>query len=179
MEIISRLGQPWMVPYIPGDDAEAKALVAFRQDIYPRDVIAVLSGGGVGVPVRWTGIVVERRTIPMLGGNAAELIVEHHYWDWRETTNDELIYISPRGEGRFRCFFPPYEVEVLGGHQVGDFVIVYGIPWMIRQTDGLIGVECLKTRFIPAFFYTTEAWSYGRDFVEKGDIGDVRILSTK
>ncbi len=174
--VSTRLTAPWVVPYIPGDEVEAKALEVFRKDVYPNDVIRVVSAGDVSDPVVWTGIVEEVRQTPVLGGHAQELIIQHHYWDWRETTNDELIFVSPRGEGRFRCFFAPYEIEVLGGHQVGDFVIVYGIPWTIRQTDGLIGVECMKTRFISSSLYTTKAWSYGRAFVDHGDVEDVVIL---
>jgi len=132
--------------------------------------VARLAGGDTGSPIRWTGIIVARKTTPMLGGNAEELTIEHRYWDWRETTNDEPIYVSAKGEGRFRCFFAPHEIETLFGHQVGDFVIVYGIPWMIRQTDNLVVVECMKTRFISSALYSDKVWSYGRDFVEHGKL---------
>lgn len=177
--VSERLRQPWVIPYVPEDDTEIRALDLFRRDIYPEDIRVRLAEGVSGIPVRWTGIVVERKTTPMLGGEAEELTIEHRYWDWRETTNGELIYISAKGEGYFRCFFAPHEIQGFLGHQVGDFVIVYGIPWMTRQVDNMIVVECMRTKFISSSIYTDEAWSYGREFVDHDVLEDVEVLSTR
>lgn len=168
--------QPWIKPYTGGDSLEIRALTNFDKDIYPKEAISSIKKKEF-LPVVWTGIIAEQNEWPMFGHTAVELIIEHRYWDWMSTSNDELIYISDRGEGNFRCFFAPTELQE--GHEVGDFVIIYGIPWGIEQEKDYILFEGMRTKTLDRKYYTDEAWSYGSQFVRFKDLDDLEILDER
>lgn len=126
--------------------------------------------------LRWTGVVRSARS------SEALLVTdyEHHYWDWVEDygAQRERAFVSPRGEGRFRC---TQELKAFGDTsprlpREGAFAVVYGILDHVEK-DGTVALRCapfIKT--MEPQLYSKEIWDYGRDYLLKGDKSDFKIL---
>ena len=105
---------------------------------------------------------------------------EHHYWDWIEDygSQRQSIFLSPRGEGQFRCrqilkdFAPGADVSPM---PAGYMAIVYGkLEGIDKNVVTLYCVSwIIKVR--PDYF-ATDIWDYGRDYLLHGDKSDFKVL---
>src|SRR5215472_2795583 len=91
--------------YKPVSSAEAELARRANNEIYPRDVQDSLARYSSTLLV-WPGIV--RQIRPLTGGDSIALVIEHHYFDWKEDhgCQRELYFLSPRGEGLFTLTMP-------------------------------------------------------------------------
>ena len=110
--------------------------------------------------VAWAGILREKSSS---NGNA-QLLVEHHYWDWINDygTQSTRIFLSPRGEGQFRFALGGDEGQwLMNQAKEGQMLIVYGVPTGM-DPDGAIVLRYVHARGIPESLYATDVWEYGR-----------------
>jgi hypothetical protein len=156
-----------------------------RRDVFPGDVRDGHAGAGL---VAWSGIVSRVEETATGGTRVWDLYVEHHYWDWIEDfgIQRERAFLSPRGEGPFRCRGvisegAPTEMTADANHlrvvptlATGDMAIVVGEP--IRVADGVVHLRCLYLDARPKSFYATDRWDYGRRWLLQQDRTDFRIL---
>ncbi len=173
-----RYARPWLANFFDVV-GHANNLEIFLDDYYPEDFIQDYEqhkSTKFRPLVIWTGIVVHKRAKerPDINVPSEELLIEHRYWDWKTTLDDHLVLISNRGRGKYLCTTGPH--ENVGTFEIGDFVITYGIPISILEEIDVINVECMHTIKLVKGLFTTQAWEYGRDFVDHGDFNDLRIL---
>jgi hypothetical protein len=155
--------------YQPATDAEAKVAIRATRDIYPLDVQDSLQRYAKTL-VAWPGIV--RRISYSAKGDSLSLVVEHHYFDWREDhgCQRELYFVSPRGEGLFTITIPSAASDSTqsfsGKPNPQSFVIVYGTPEKLQSVDGQSAVVLIASvvNSIEPRWYLTDAFSYGRAF---------------
>lgn len=168
----AQMGRAWTKPYVPTSE-EGVGWQLFSRTLYPADFrrdIENYEEDKVRPLVIWTGVISEVHDRP----SGQTYVVTHKYWDWMLSTDHHPQYVSDRGEGAFQCAFSADEIEQT--QNVGQFVIAYGIPVSVDTVSGVINMECMKTRYLRPQHFSTDTWSYGRDFVEEGDVRDLRVL---
>lgn len=164
-------------PYapIPGS-YEASVFPQARRDIFPEDVRKGLKSYRSTI-LLWTGVVKESKIV----GKELKTRFKHHYWDWIEdySTQRQIAFLSPRGEGYFECSqkIESHTVERPMNIPVADeMAIVYGSPRKVKS-DGTVELDCLPAmRSLPPEKYGTDIWDYGRDYLLKKDSSDFKIL---
>jgi len=170
---------PGSRPYTPVNEQEREALAQARREVFPEDVRRDLEGHRSTL-VAWVGIVESAHWLETEPPRA-ELLAEHHFWDWIEdySVQREVAFVSPRGEGRFACAVP-----LLGSAKVGDplpaarsMIIAYGYPEAVGA-DSLVTLRCSVIRVAPDGWYGTDIWDYGREFLLRGDESDFKVLRT-
>lgn len=173
-----RYQQPWLANFFERVE-QMDHLEIFSKDYYPEDFLREYDqhkSNKVRPMVIWTGIVAAKSVKEETDDSAPseEIVVDHTYWDWNTTIDEHLIFISNRGYGKFLCAIPHHRIDE--GFEIGDFVISYGIPISIISGSGLINFECMRSMTVDPSLFTVRAWGYGRDFVDEGDLSDLRIL---
>jgi hypothetical protein len=163
-------GQASTRNYQPASEAEAALARRVDKNTYPlqvRDSVTRFRS----VLVVWPGIV--RRVVSQASGDSVILLVEHHYFDWKEdhSCQRELYFLSPRGEGFFTLTIPSAAARApgfAGNPAVGALVIAYGIPITVDTLEGEPGItlSARAANFIEPRWYRTDAFSYARDFAE-------------
>ena len=152
--------------YQPISEWEKREYDKANRYIYPDDVREDITKYQ-STAIAWTGIIKETKVEQTDVGPDIYYLLEHHYYDWIEDINpkQEIIWLSPRGEGTFMTRWgvtketTPSEMEELT--DIGRLLIVYGTPVAVRD-DGVIAVESSYIRVIAERFYTTEKLDYGR-----------------
>lgn len=170
--------EPLTRPYTPEAEWEKKLFTQARRDILPNDVKQNLEAFRTTVMV-WTGI---SREIEVVDEDISTTF-EHHYWDWIEDYRgqQEVAFVSPRGEGTFVCkrsLFPTETPDQAQQSvpQVGEMAIIYARP-LATRTDGSLLMDCNPSfRILPPGSFSTTTWDYGRRFVLNGDKSDMREL---
>jgi len=163
--------------YRPVSAEEEKIFKSARRDIFPNDVRAQLDQSRDQM-IAWTGIV-KRIDVKSDGDQiSANILFEHHYWDWIEDfgTQVQRAFLSPRGEGLFQCAIASGETKSFSEKE-GDLAIVYGTPERVAD-GGTVLLRCYGVRSFGRSYYATDVWDYGRDFLLKGDKADFKILRT-
>lgn len=148
-----------------------------RRDVQPADIRNDLARHKDTL-VAWSGVVAERKVTP--DGNTLGIVVEHHYWDWKEDfgAQRERVFLSPRGEGKFGLMDTIHE----GSNDprylpVGSMAIVIGKPVQVTA-EGLVVLAFEWSITVPKEDFATDIWDYGRAWLEKGDPSDLRVLRT-
>jgi hypothetical protein len=175
------LGCPEVAPgsktYAPAHGSyEAGLFPQARRDVFPSDVRANPQGNR-GQILLWSGIVKES----LIEGALSVTMYEHHYWDWVEDygSQQEIAFLSPRGEGSFMCKRQLSAFSKDPGASLsnpGEMAIVYGTVDGVKP-DGTVVLDCaplIKT--LPAGTFATDIWDYGRKYVLSGDKADLKIL---
>jgi hypothetical protein len=156
--------------YQPAGKPEAALARRVDRNTYPLQVRDSLTRFK-SVLVVWPGIV--RRVVSRTSGDSVTLVVEHHYFDWKEDhgCQRELYFLSPRGEGLFTLTIPSaaaHAPEFAGNPAVGALVIAYGIPITVDTLEGepAITLSARAANFIEPRWYRTDAFSYARNFAD-------------
>ena len=55
-------------------------------------------------------------------------------------------------------------------------MIIYGIPISVFEGTKVINMQCMKSKIVDQSLFLSDVWDYGEDFVERRDVGDLRIL---
>ena len=162
-------GCPGLVPgsriYQPLPQWEAKFFSQAQRTVFPDDVRQDPDGHSKTL-VAWTGIVTAIEFFDTESSRVASFTATHHYFDWIEDfgIQRERFFLSPRGEGVFAAAWPvdiPADQEFVEQFAVGDMLIAYGYPSMIR--DDVIGLHPTQNlRAIKPKWYSTEILEYGR-----------------
>ena len=154
--------------YRPASRAQTALARRADRDVYPQDVRDSLARYS-SVLIAWPGIV--RRVDSAAVSDSITLVVEHHYFDWKEDhgCQRELYFVSPRGEGVFTLKLPRVasRTSTFTGHPaMGALVIAYGSPIAIDTLEGQpsITLSAAGGNIIEAGLYRTDAFSYGRGF---------------
>ncbi|HET6248887.1 MAG TPA: hypothetical protein VFE47_14415 [Tepidisphaeraceae bacterium] len=152
--------------YRPASSWERSVYQTARKDAFPNQV-RDQPGNYSNTLVAWVGLLVS--------GNIhnedpdhpyVSLVVEHHYYDWLEdhSTQRQRYFLSPRGEGQFRCIWPlkkEWNLDEMRRLIVpGDMMVVYGTPH-----DGGVTIDLGEARYvreIPASLVATDILDYGR-----------------
>ena len=147
-----------------------------RRDVFPEDVRQRPEDYKDQV-LLWTGIVQATR----LNGGTIITDYEHHYWDWvlDYGTQQQIAFLSPRGEGKFRCI---QKLEYFGENfvpslpPVGSMAIVYGTVQQL-ESGSIVSLDCAPLiKVLPPEKFATDVWEYGRDFVLGKDKADFKLL---
>jgi hypothetical protein len=161
-------GQASTGDYQPANRAEADLAGRADKEIYPQNVRDSLTRF-TSVLIVWPGIV--RRIASSASGDSITLVLEHHYFDWKEDhgCQRELYFVSPRGEGLFALTIPPVAARApgfTGKPTIGALVIAYGMPTSVDTLEGQpsIAVSARGLNIIEPRWYRTDAFSYGRGF---------------
>ena len=162
-------GCPGLVPgsrvYRPLPQLEAQFFAQARRDVYPDDV-RQRPDGYTNVLVAWTGVIT---SIDYFNDNRSRVVrftAEHHYFDWVEDfgLQRERFFVSPRGEGAFAAAWrvdAPEDQKFVKQFAVGDLLIAYGYPSMIRSNVvGLYPTENLRA--IKPRWFRMDILDYGR-----------------
>lgn len=160
------MGAPSSRDYKPASPWEQREMVRSTRSVYPDDVRANLAARRV--PVAWAGIL---RQVEFIGEPARPMLrltVEHHYFDWIEDrgAQRELYFLSPRGEGTFRCVWPlrrEWDMAEMRRITVpGLMAVIYGTP---ERLDGAVidlG-QASYARLFPPGSYSMGRLDYGRN----------------
>lgn len=152
--------------YKPVSDWERRVSSESRRDVYPNDVRKDPAAYG-NVVVAWAGTLRDAEIIDDPEHPYVILLVEHHYYDWLEdhSTQRQVYFLSPRGEGLFRCtwgFKKDWDREAMRKLITnGDMMVVYGTP---QPTSGET-IELGRARYvreIPQRLVATDVLDYGR-----------------
>ena len=164
----SAVGQASPGHYQPATKAEAELARRADKEIYPQNVRDSLTRF-TSTLIVWPGIV--RRMVSSASGDSITLVLEHHYFDWKEDhgCQRELYFLSPRGEGLFRLTIPPIAARApgfTGKPTIGALVIAYAMPTSVDTLEGQpsITVSAKGVNIIEPRWYRTDAFSYGRGF---------------
>jgi hypothetical protein len=167
---------PGSRPYTPRSGEEQALLRTARRDVFPGDVRRDL-GAHAGELVGWTGIVTEKRRVEHPEGVELRILIEHHYWNWREDfgTQQQVAFLSPRGEGSFQVsFIADASSEDPRFLPAGDMAVVYGTP---KRLDGdVVVLDYRGASWLPPRAFATDVWDYGRDFLLRQDQRDFKVL---
>ena len=163
------IGCPGSAPgsraYRPLPQWEAKFFAQARRDVFPNDVRQHLDGF-TNTLVAWTGVITNIEFFNDGTSRVARFTAEHHYFDWIEdkSIQRERFFLSPRGEGAFAAAWraeTPDEKKFVGQFTVGDLLVAYGYPSMIRSNVvGLYPAQNLRA--IKPQWYRTDILDYGR-----------------
>ena len=163
--------------YEPRTSQGRELMKKARRDVQPADIRKDFARHKDTL-VAWSGVVAERKLTP--DGKGLGIVIEHHYWDWKEDfgAQRERMFLSPRGEGRFGIMDTVHE----GSNDprylpVGSMAIVFGTPVQVTA-EGLVVLEFQWSITVPKHEFATDFWDYGRDWLEKGDKSDFKALRT-
>jgi hypothetical protein len=147
---------------------EASASKQAQVSIYPQDVRDSLTAYEHTV-VAWPGVLLHVDTIT--GTDSVRLVLEHHYFDWREDhgLQRELYFLSPRGEGLLTTVVPAHWIAgrgFAGEPSVGSMILLYGTPIALDTMGSQVAVRIstAAANAIERQWYRTDVFSYGRDF---------------
>jgi hypothetical protein len=167
--------RPGSRPYAPLPKFETKFFAQAKRDVFP-DEVRKEPARFKDVLVAWTGIIKSIDYFNDGASRVARLTAEHCYFDWIEDfgVQHERFFPSPRGEGQFAAAWrvdTPADRQFIEQFAVGDFLIAYGKPSLIREkVVGLFPVENLRA-IKPEWFR--------RDVLDYGHPGEsVRRLKT-
>jgi hypothetical protein len=149
---------PYSKPYQGNSEWERQYLTKARRDVYPDDVRKDPATFRQAT-LAWAGVVVSAQP-EAKDPTFAEVVIEHHYWDWIEdhSIQKAKAFLSPRGEGRFTCHA---ERRMLPAPELaGAMAVAYVRPVGIK--DDVLHTACL-VRFYPREWYATDVMDYGRD----------------
>jgi len=149
--------------YEPVSPAEQRALERANLDVFPDDVRKALRDH-YGTVVAWPGVVVSSDPVEDGGRLDVDFVLEHHYYDWLEDfgAQREKIFLSPRGEGRFRTSWSMRDTQAVRRvMRPGTLLLVYGHPDGIAS-DGTLYVKATYIRAIESQWYRTDKLDYGR-----------------
>jgi len=148
---------PYTAQYSGRSDGEKKLLAEARRDVYPEDVRKSPDTFRKAT-LAWPGIVISARPDPN-DALMSEVVIEHHYWDWKEdhSIQKAKAFMSPRGEGEFVCHaerraVPPVDLRKA-------MAVAYVRPLGI--TDERLRAAC-TVQFFPPDWYATDVMDYGR-----------------
>jgi hypothetical protein len=154
--------------YRPASPAETEAARRATRDVYPQD-IRDSPAAHTTTLVAWPGIL--QRVDSVAGTDSVRLFLEHHYFDWKEDhgRQQELYFLSPRGEGYFSVTIPVTRTSqsgFTGKFSLGALLIVYGNPIGVDTLDGksVVRVSAIAANAIEPKWYRTDVFSYGRGF---------------
>jgi hypothetical protein len=159
-------GQFGSQEYRPTSRGEREVANRAQRDVYPQDVRDSLARYAAVVVV-WPGII--RQIDSVVGMDSVRLVLEHHFFDWREDhgCQRELYFLSPRGEGLFAMTWANFARDRSARNPVvGSLVIAYGTPVAVDTTAGqsTVSLSPLAVNVIDRGLYRTDAFSYGRGF---------------
>lgn len=137
------------------------------KEIYPRDVLSHKDSMR-DKWIAWAGIVKKVEYLDTNFGPAARVIIEHHFFDWIEDhgAQNELFFLSPRGEADFEIFIPVNakkpENERL---PLGIMAVVIGKPQVILDKDNKSHLIVLTKYhdFIKKSAFRMDVYDYGRN----------------
>jgi hypothetical protein len=128
----------------------------------------------------WTGIIRGKTQISTPKGDAVEIRIEHHYWDFVEDFGMQRAhaFLSPRGEGGFviRVWAEALRKDP-GKFEDGWMALVWGTPAGVAD-DGTVRIDVQGTNCMPPGWFSTEMWDYGRTYLLNHDQHDLHILRT-
>lgn len=156
---------PGSRPYAPLPKFEAKFFVEARRDLFPDD-IRKEPDRFKDVLVAWTGVITSIDYFNDGTSQVARLTADHCYFDWIEDVSlqRQRFFPSPRGEGQFAVAWrvdTPADRQFIGQFAVGDLLIAYGNPSLIREkVVGLFPVQNL--RGIKPEWFRRDVLDYGR-----------------
>ncbi|MCD6051346.1 MAG: hypothetical protein K0Q55_2750 [Verrucomicrobia bacterium] len=156
---------PGSQAYRPLPQWEAKFFKQAKRDVFPNDV-RQHPDAFTNTLVAWTGVITNIAFFNDGSSRVARVTAEHHYFDWIEdkSIQRERFFLSPRGEGAFAAAWragTPDEQKFLGQFAVGDMLIAYGHPSLIRSNVvGLYPTQNLRA--IKPQWYRTDILDYGR-----------------
>ena len=155
-------------PYRPASHAERFERAKAYADIYPEQVRTHLEQY-TNTVVAWAGIILDTDTDNATNGLIqASSILEHHYYDWEadRRLGQEHIYLSPKGEGRFRIVWHLRQNDPSANANTarefagpGQLALVYGVPKAVE--DGVVVLQYRYLRVIGQGF-DTNTFDYGR-----------------
>lgn len=160
----------------PHGSFEASLFATARRDIFPDDVRQQPQAHKNEI-LAFTGVIRSSR----IEGDFIVTDYEHHFWDWVEDygAQRERVFLSPRGEGKFRCRQPLAsfsEGRDLPLPKPGFMAIAYGAVDGVER-DSTVVLRCaplIKT--LPPERFGTDIWDYGRSYLLAGDETDFRAL---
>lgn len=151
--------------YEPISDSEKTEFDKADRNAYPDDVRKDLTSFQ-STTIAWPGLIDDIQIQNVEEGVDITYSLTHHYYDWIEDfgIQHERIFLSPRGEGKFKFTWPfpknltEDELKRFTDHSV--LLIVYGKPVSI-QNDTII-IEASYVRDVGKSWYTTHRLDYGR-----------------
>jgi len=144
---------------------EARFFAQAKRDLFPNDV-RQHPGGFTNTLVVWAGVITNIEIFNDGSSRVARFTADHHYFDWIEDISIqwERFFLSPRGEGAFAAAWraeSPDDQKFVGQFAVGDMLIAYGYPSLIRSNVvGLYPTQNLRA--IKPQWYRTDILDYGR-----------------
>ena len=154
--------------YKPNSQSEENVYQIIDKNIWPNDVrenIEIYKNNLIG----WTGIIEKAIVLDENGEDywIIELFVRHHYYDWIEDfgIGNKPIRLSPDGEGYFICYSfisRNADIEKVTIETIGDFVINYGRPVMVKENAIILSTEYL--RHISKVYVNTNWLNYYRNW---------------
>jgi hypothetical protein len=162
-------GCPGLAPgsraYHPLPQWEAKFYPHARRDVYPGDVRQDPDKFATTL-VGWTGVFTKIEFSSNVSPRTVRFTAEHHYFDWIEDISIQRarFFLSPRGEGAFAVQWiaeTSDDEKFVDQFAVGDMLIAYGYPSVIRDT--YIGLSPTQNlRAIKPQWFRTDILDYGR-----------------
>jgi hypothetical protein len=156
---------PGSRPYRPLPQWEAKFFPQARRDIFPNEVRRK-PDGFTNTLVVWTGVITNIAFFNDERSRVVRFTADHHYFDWIEdmSIQRERFFLSPRGEGAFAAAWraeSPEEQKFVAQFAVGDMLIAYGYPSLIRSNVVAL-YPTQNIRPIKPQWYRTDILDYGR-----------------
>jgi hypothetical protein len=151
--------------YQPLPQWEAKFYAQARRDIFPNDVRQKPDEFATTL-VAWTGVITKIEFSSNSSPRSVRFTAEHHYFDWIEDFSIQRarFFLSPRGEGAFAVQWiaeTPDDQKFVDQFAVGDMLVAYGYPSVIRDT--YIGLHPAQNlRAIKPQWFRTDILDYGR-----------------
>jgi hypothetical protein len=161
--------------YQPLPRQEAAIAAQARRDVLPDDVRRNPQACAETL-VAWTGVITNIEYFTNISPRLVRFTADHRYFDWQEDSGKESgrFQLSSRGEGAFAVQWvaqTPYDLKFVYQFAIGDMLIAYGYPTIIRSNYiGLNPSENLRA--IKPKWYTSEGLDYGRSGKSAGSIGE-------
>jgi hypothetical protein len=150
--------------YRPVSTLEQQAFDRADRNVFPEDVRHAMARYS-GTMLAWAGVIVSSEFVEERDQVEIKFLLEHHYYSWIEdfSVQRERVFLSPRGEGRFRTkWIVRKDAEAMrSAARPGTLLIVYGTPEQIAD-DGSISLRAAYIRGIDAQWYRTDVMDYGR-----------------
>ena len=130
--------------------------------IYPDDVRRRINRYS-NQEVAWAGIILESHFVEHEEYTEAVFLVEHHYYDWIEESLPPHMWLSPRGEGKFKTSWL-LQKNCEGTKQLGapgNLLIAYGFP--DHMEENAVVLKSNYIRGVQKKFFTTQMIDYGRN----------------
>jgi hypothetical protein len=167
--------------YQPLPRQEASVAAQARRDVYPDDVRRNPQACA-GTLVAWTGVITNIEYFTNISPRLVRFTADHRYFDWQEDSGREngRFELSSRGEGAFAVQWvaqTPYDLKFVYQFAVGDMLIAYGYPTIIRSN--YIGLNPSKNlRAIKPEWYTSDVPDSGRSGESTGSVGEPASAET-